>query len=1383
MLKKQYIFLIATIFFICGLFAQEKTLEYKNNLTISDGLAHNGITSILEDSRGFLWIGTYDGLNRYDGYDLKTYKNTLDKKILVSNRVRTIVEDENQNIWIGTDEGVSTYNYSTEQFKSIYSNKANNKKNGGPIIRKILINNENEFVICATEESSILLFKKDQTFIGEFRFLVNNYNQKIAFYSGIDIGSNNYVFTTSIGLVLFNIETKQFQRVLQNEINYSNSIVKMSGNSLLVTVRNGVVIIDINKTKDDYSFQLIQHNLQAYRFNSSLIDSIGNLWLGTLNEGLIHINNALNFKEGKPFKKSIFNSGLSVLRASSIIQTANEMCWFGTFNEGLFKFDIKENPFKKYNVEMNYDFAIQSNHVAYITPYNDHLVFLGTNRIIGSKKGGISLFNTNTEKFEPLPFQISQTDLENTGSVYVDSKKNIWLTIIGKGLFRVKNNERVLTKISSIKIADFDKLLPRSYTEDRNGNIWIGSLNDVFKISINKNDEVENIESLNNNPFFKNTKLSLVRRVYADPLNNILWLGADSDGLFRVKLDENLALDRLTVHQYLHNINNEFSISSNFVTSIIRLPNEELWVGTEGGGICKIVENENDLRFFPFSEKKGLSNNVVKSIQYDNEYNLWVATNVGLNKFDTKDLRFRRFGKSDGLPFEDFWFDSSKLKNGYFLFSGLDGLCYFKPEDLSFNEKVPRLEFGDLKIFNQSILPGDTLNNRVLFKERFKDQDKIVLKHNENVFSLQLTSLHFLNPDNHLLKYRLLPQSEEWIEVPSSQQNIYFNGLQPNEYVLSVMASNTSNKWTVPIELKITISPPFWQTAWAYLIYVLLFAIISYLVIIVILKIQSLNHKVEIEQLEVDKVKEINAAKLRFFSNISHEIKTPLTLISGPISILLERFKSNLDVKEKLTMVQRQSKKILQLVDQVHDFQRADANLLKMNYSYFCFDSFMNQLSSDFDFMAKNDHKNLVIQGGRKKVYVSADKDKLEKVFNNLLSNAFKFTKKNDTISIDYHIEGKDIIVSVTDTGKGIDSDDLSHVFERFYQSVKKHGAYTGGSGIGLAFSKRLVEMHYGYINAESEVGQGTTVTVKLPIVKKKPDNIIEEENDQVVFVEEKEELHNNSLIEKVDPSHINVSNEFSDSLVFLAEDNVEMRLFVEGVLSNFFKVKTFTNGKECLDALEEEWPDIIVSDLLMPELNGLELCKIVKSDIKTSHIPIILLTALTTIDHQIQGINEGADAYIKKPFNIQHLVTTTESLLRNRQKLRERYKIDFPLTLEKSKDSTKDSIFLEKLYSLMSDNLDNQELDLDSFAKELYLNRTHFYQKVKALTNLTPFEVLKNYRLKKAAEFLIQKQLSVNEVYVMTGFKSRTHFSKLFKEKYNCTPGKYAVEAKKKYE
>lgn len=564
--------------------------------------------------------------------------------------------------------------------------------------------------------------------------------------------------------------------------------------------------------------------------------------------------------------------------------------------------------------------------------------------------------------------------------------------------------------------------------------------------------------------------------------------------------------------------------------------------------------------------------------------------------------------------------------------------------------------------------------------------------------------------------------------------------------------------------LKIVIEPPFWKTWQAYLLYFLLTALSIYIAIKVILRIQKLNHNLEIEQLEKDKVKEINQAKLRFFSNISHELKTPLTLISGPVNALFNQFKNNEEIKEKLQIVERQSNKISHLVNQVHDFQKAEANALKMNYSRFSFNSFIQELITDFSFMAENDNKKLEFESSDTDIIVSADRDKLEKIFYNILGNSFKYTKPNDTIKVDFESEEKDLIVSITDTGKGIDEDDLLHVFERFYQSHNRQDVHSSGSGIGLSFTKLLVEMHYGYINAESELGKGTTIIIRLPIVKKEIAKDQEKIEEDILSAENKFKF-SSQLVPKNNPKEIIADGSFSEALVFYAEDNLDMRLFVSNSLSKFFRLKTFNNGQECLDAMEDEWPDIVISDVQMPELNGLDLCRSIKSDIKTSHIPVILLTALTNVEDKIQGIRDGgADAYIQKPFNVQHLITRTESLLSNRQQLRERFQIGIPLTKENNKNNRNDNAFLEKLYDLIEENLDNQNLDLNSFTKELYLNRTHFYQKVKALTNLTPFEVLKDYRLKKAAEFLVHKNVSVNEVYAMTGFKSRTHFSNFLK-------------------
>ncbi|WP_298365756.1 two-component regulator propeller domain-containing protein [uncultured Lutibacter sp.] len=1374
MLKLTFKLFFIVLFSITSLFSQESNLEYSRQLSIYEGLAHNGVTSILEDSKGYLWFGTYDGLNKYDGYSLKTYKNTVDEKLLVSNRVRSLKEDTNGNLWIGTDRGITIYDYITEQFKNIYSNNDLNKGVNGPIVREILVDKHNELIVCATEDNGIMVFDEDYSFIRSYK--TSYKSGKNSFFTGLKIDNEKYLFCASNGLELFNINTGKFQKVLHNKLEVNtptNDLVKVNRNTFLVTLNSGVALINYKPIEEKFKLKSIE--LKEYKFSSLSIDKLNNLWLGTTTEGVVKINNVFSFTEGKDYKISRFFLKSGVTRISSIASNTKSGCWVTTFNKGVFQFDINENLFRSFNTEMDFKNAIQTNNLLSLSTLDENRFY------VSASQGGLGIFDISKEKFDPLPFNLPESLRKNVGYCFVDSKKNLWFKISVKGLCRVKANSTRIENITDDFSKKYNSIQPRTIAEDEKGNIWIGSSSDIHRISFNKDGDVQKIVSLNEkHPYFQKNKLSLIRFIYVDPLYDFIWVGDDSDGLYRLSLEnKNVKVENIKVDQYVNSYNDKKSISSNFVTSIIRLPNKELWIGTEGGGICKVINSEKDPEFLSLTEKNGLSNNVVKSILYDQENNLWVSTNIGLNKVNIKDFSVRRFTKEDGLPFEDFWYAAQAVGKKTLVFSGLDGFCYFEPDQISNKEILPRLEFGAFKLFNNIIEPGDTINDRILLQSSLTELEKINLKYNENVFSIDLISLHFSNPKNHSLKYRLLPISEEWIEVPSNQNTIHYNGLPAGEYELNVMASDAAGNWTPPKKLKINITPPFWKTGLAYFLYLSLLGLLIYIVVYVVLKIQSLNHKVEIEQLEIDNVKDLNKAKLRFFSNISHEIKTPLTLISGPVSILADRFKSNKDVSSKLSIIQRQSKKISQLIDQVHDFQRADANLLKMHFTSFCFNEFIEELVSDFKFMAEIDKKEFELKNNDSKIFVSADKDKLEKIFNNLLNNAFKYTKSGDTIKIDFERKNNNLIVHVKDTGRGIDTEDIEHIFERFYQSQKKHGAYTGGSGIGLAFSKRLVDMHYGYINATSKLNEGSEFTIVLPIVK----NAILKDQEQAelkILTAEKTYTPTNEFENEINISGIEVDGSFSNAKIFFAEDNSEMRGFVFGILSNFFEVKSFENGQECLKALENEWPDIIISDVLMPELNGFELCKQIKSDIKTSHIPVILLTASTSIEDELHGLKYGADSYIKKPFNIQYLVTKTEALLKSRKALRERFKIELPLNFENNIESSKDASFLEKLYNLMEKNLDNQDLDLNSFAKELYLNRTHFYKKVKALTDQTPFELLKAFRLKKAAEFLRYKKLSVNEVYSMTGFKSRTHFSRLFKETFNISPGKYASESKK---
>ncbi|NMH86842.1 hybrid sensor histidine kinase/response regulator transcription factor [Flavivirga algicola] len=1376
MFEKKYklsILLLSLFFFVFNLFAQKKILEASSNFTISSGLSHNGITSILEDSNGYLWFGTYEGLSLYDGYDFKIYKNRVGEKSLVSNRVRTLFEDQKGKIWIGTDEGISLYDLSTQKFKSLYSNKLVKKGLNGPVVRSI-ISNKDGFVVCATEESGVLVFDDNYNFINAYTPKGVVSQDKVRFFQGIMLDESQYLYATSQGLFIFNLKTKSYNRVLQNNIMQSSSISVLDQNTLLVTLFLGVAIIEIKKEEGgSITFQLRKKLLTQHKFNSSMVDSTNKLWLGLLNDGAVRFNQVNDFIDGENGKELYFEFNSGYIKSSCFYETTTGDCWLGTFNEGLFKFELNQNPFKKYNTKMGYKYGVKANNITEISPIDDKSVYLS------DSGGGVAIFNTELQKFEPIKNPVIDEKKIELGNTFYDSRQNLWFKVNGAGLCRLKKNDTNIEVVYNAAPPLFNYIHIQDCTEDKDGNIWVVGNYGVFKIIVNNQNKIINVETINDNPYFKSEKLGFIRCVYPDPLYDYVWIGTDKDGLFRIS--NKAPLYNTEIDQYVNEEGNDETLSDNFVSSIIRLPNEELYVGTEGGGICKVLNSDSKPKFVTFSEKEGLSNNVVKSILYDNEYNLWIATNIGLNKFNTKDYTFRRFTDSDGLPFEDFWYASEHLKNGYLMFSGLDGFCYFKPEDILNKEALPRFELENLKLFNRSVTVGDSVSGRVILDKRLAEIDEVKLKHNENVFSLELTSLHFSNPKNHHIRYKLSPLNEEWVEVPSNQKTIYFSGLPPGEYILNTSASNSLNEWTPIQALKITVSTPYWKTKLAFFIYFLIVTLIVFLIIKVIFRIQALNHKVEIEQMEIDNVKHLNAAKLRFFSNISHEIKTPLTLISGPINLLIQEFGRNFNAVEKLKLIQRQSKKMIQLVDQVHDFQKADFELLKMNYSHFHFNLFIEELIKDFEFLAKNEDKQLSLKNNASDVYVSADKQKLEKIFNNLLNNAFKYTKKGDSISLHISKEDKNLIVSVIDTGRGIDSKDLEHVFERFYQSHKRHESYIGGSGIGLAFSKRLVEMHYGYISAESEINEGTTFTVRLPIVKKGKNNN-ETSQKEILLTAEKELETNTMLINNDGITDIKIDTEFSDATIFYAEDNLDMRLFVSKSLSKFFNITTFVNGQECLDAMENEWPDIIISDLLMPELNGLDLCKRVKSDVKTSHIPVILLTACVAGEDRIQGLRDGADAYIKKPFNMEHLVTRVEALLLNRKQLRERYQIGIPLTKENNKNNANDNAFLEKLYNLMAENLDNQDLDINQFARKLFLNRTLFYQKVKALTNHTPFELLKMYRLTKGAEFLVQEKLSVKEVAIRTGFKSRTHFTRLFKEKYGTTPGMYATENEKKY-
>ncbi|WP_010134779.1 hybrid sensor histidine kinase/response regulator transcription factor [Ochrovirga pacifica] len=1362
-MKTNYSLLFCFLFLIFQTQAQKKELTNYKILNISNGLSHNGVTSIFKDAKGFVWIGTYDGLNKYDGFHIKQYKNTYQKDLLSSNRVRSIHQNKRGELLIGTDNGLTIHNLENEKFTKIKI-LGNGALVDEPSIIDILIHPTSNDVICATENNELLILDEHFKLLKRFNARQLGFPTKRKFIlDGLALDQDHYLFATTYKLIQYNAKERTVKVYNHPEFINSSIIEKIDEQTLLIGSNNeGVRLVHYTFSNGNCNFNIRDKQLSGLRFSSSNIDVHGALWLGEFNKGVYKFKDLKKVAQGNFQEYDHYTDQTPKLRTSFLVDFDKQYTWVGSFDKGVHILDTQENPFHEVKVPQR----------RFLNPsiLSDHVFSLGVSG------DGYQVFDFRTLSFYRLNLPVEQEEKNRSTLIYKDSREDLWFTYTGEENRFLGRLKKEGNSVEKIKISEEYLGGLKDITEDQYGNIWAAFTDGVFRININSGTVI-GVEDLRQNTTYKNIgAYSSFKCLFTDPKYQYMWIGDKVAGLIRIENKQNQSLQNTSIHNFLVQKNNPNTISSNFVSSILRLKNGQMWIGTEGGGICYVKESNKTPEFVPYTEKEGLSNNVVKSVLADEQGALWISTNNGLNKFDIASKTFRNFTKEDGLPFEDFYYSSRKLDNGMFVFVGNESFCYFHTKNIQNKEPLPRLEFSEFRLFNKLVKARDSINNRVLLNKHVSYLNQIELKHNENVFSIEATPLHYSNSKNHHIQYKMEPLHQEWVKLKDGQNIIEFNGLQPGDYLLKVKASNSLNQWTVPKELSITIQPPFWKSNFSYSLYVLFGFLIIYMVFSIFLKIQKLNHEIEIEQIEFDNLKDVNESKLRFFSNITHEIKTPITLISGPIDFVLSKLKKgeNIDVQEKLTIVQRQAKRISQLIDQVHDFQKSDTQQLKMNYEVFNFDLFLRNLVIDFKFLSEKEGKILKISGDKNtNVLVNADKDKLEKIFNNILSNAFKYTQSDDEISIDYKINGTNLVLSFTDTGKGIDGEDLPHIFERFYQSKKMTEEYIGGSGIGLAFSKRLVEMHYGYINAESELGKGTTIHIILPILHQ---GEAESEELEKILELEKEFAKKETVLEpeKVDFSKIKVDTTFAEARIFYAEDNVEMRNFVSEILSNFFQVTTFSNGAECLEAMNTNWPDLVLSDVLMPEVNGFELCKNIKDNIKTSHIPVVLLTACVSNDEQIQGIEEGADAYIKKPFNSKRLITTIESLLKNRKQLRERFKSDFPLELEKKSESKKDIAFIEKLYDLMSENLDNKDLDMDNLAKHLYLNRTHFYQKVKALTNQTPFELLKDYRLQKAAEFLVREKMTVNEVFIATGFKSRSHFSKVFKDKYNVTPGQY---------
>ncbi|MGK0255383.1 MAG: signal transduction histidine kinase/DNA-binding response OmpR family regulator, partial [Mariniflexile sp.] len=816
-----------------------------------------------------------------------------------------------------------------------------------------------------------------------------------------------------------------------------------------------------------------------------------------------------------------------------------------------------------------------------------------------------------------------------------------------------------------------------------------------------------------------------------------------------------------------------------------------LYVGTFGGGLNQIEISNNTLNFKHYTKKEGLPSDVVYQIKEDNQGNIWMLHVREISKLNPKTGAVTYFENQDGINVSEFKDNAMLFTNsGMMLCGGVNGITFFQPDRLSVNEIKPQLIISDFKLFNEIILPLEKRNGKVILKKGINETKKIVLPYSLNSMEFVFSSLHFSNPEKNQYKYILEGFDEKWQYSKGNERRFAsYTNVPPGNYIFKVFGSNSVGVWTdEPKEISVLINKPWYLTTLAIFIFSLLTFAIIYSFVKIRLNQIHLKSKMDIESAVHENSEEMNQMKLQFFTNISHELRTPLTLIVGPLSQIMNGRADTKDIPKLNSIMYKNSNRLLKLINQLLDFRKAESGNLNLIVQNDELVSFVGEVFTAFEDIALEKDIKFLFLSPKKELDAWFDNDKIEKILYNLLSNAFKFTPKGKGITVSLEketINSEDYaIIKVIDFGIGIPKDELISIFDRFYQTRKENNAINEGSGLGLAYIKHLVEIHKGEINIQSEFHKGTTCTVTIPISKTAYSNnsIIELQPQKYDFKYTKigvDVIKENQLIPK---KTIKSAKEHSKEtpLLLIVEDNRELQDYLVTFFSYDYRILTANNGKEGLEQAIKNIPSVIISDLMMPEMNGIEMCKKLKTDINTSHIPILILTAKAGLENEKEGLETGADEFILKPFNIEVLKLRLDNILRTKEQWIQKFRTNSSSKSWKELSNKLDQKFIEKSINIIKKNLDNTEFSVEKFALEIGMSRSALFLKLKSITGQSTSEFIRTIRLNKAAKLIESGKYSITEVIYMVGFSDPKYFRTCFKKHFECTPSSYFSNFKK---
>ncbi|MCG8698622.1 MAG: ATP-binding protein, partial [Bacteroidales bacterium] len=1147
-------------------------------------------------------------------------------------------------------------------------------------------------------------------------------------------------------------------------------------------------------------YELISNiNHVDINLNESLVniekDNRGNIWGGS-NFGLLLVNNFLGENTNGVIYTQSFNSKYSINRnqIKDIYIDKTECLWIGTYEGGANYVNVNRKDFSYVDLNqlVGSNFLKANYYIRAIhrTSSGDYLV--------GTSGNGLYVLDSNLSEVKRI-FSTS-----NTSSVITN-----WLSCF----YPLSENEVLIGMTSGLSIINTETYTLRPFVaensdsisferitniqRDKFGNFWISSkINGLYHIindNLGKYHIKRYVRGDKNNVHINSNAINYL---YYDNEKNEL-LVASNKGLNRLVIDKT-GLPVKTI-SYMVNDTSEHSLSSNFIWTVDKMSDNEYWLGTIGGGLNKITfENDvasNDLGSYKaevYQDFGGERIIDVENVLVDREENKVWFTSQGIftMSVSSEEKSWKKFDVYDGLQIDKFLAGSMyKSSEGKLFLGAVSGITWFDPAKIEVNNQIPAVVLSELKVRNKKVNPGDMLNNRILLERRLQDTKDLLLKHNENDFSIEFASLHFANPGKNHYIYKLDGYDNEWMDASSKYPIANYSNLKYGRYKFDVIGTNNDGVWsTSPATVNIRILPPWYYSTLAIIIYLLLAAILTYLSYNIALRWLKIKNKLRIND-------QMHQMKLRFFTNISHELRTPLTLILSPLEDLLNNKVSPSNQRNVYKMMHSNTNRLLQLINELMDFRKVETGVDTLKASQRDLNEFVRNIAAQFELLAKKKRINFEIDIPPVKNEIWFDKTKIEKVIYNLLSNSFKYTEDEGLISIKVVEDVQNIVLSgnkalhkesgpfsleeytgiiISDSGIGISKDSLPDIFNRFFQLEGTSSQKHLGSGVGLALVKVLIQLHKGEIWVSSNRGEGTDFVVLLPKVDHylQPSEKVEisdsDDSSLVVDVDTYSRESNESIIES--KSGIQKKG----STVLIVEDNTEMRNFLKGKLIEEYIVHTANDGEEGIDKAYELLPDIIISDLMMPKKDGLALTRELKDDLETCHIPIVLLTARDAINDQIQGIESGADVYITKPFNFDYLNANVANLILNRKKLIEKFAKDALFEAKDLGQNKKDKEFFDKLYQFIEENLEDANLDSELICRHLGVGRTTLFNKVKGLTDQSLGQFIRSIRLKTAAKYLIVDSLTVSEAAFKVGITSPSYFSRAFKEQFNKTPREF---------